>query len=288
VESSLDPACPANDLPAPKAGRICIALLFNDCLNLSQIPAGINCSSITTIMASGFSLFTSLRFDATLKQVPSLGLEYAGWNHENESPLYMLDFHRDRILRAATHWGWEKAVRNLSGDVGLANFAREVENAVGASTTEPLRVQIVVNEDGDMTFNQSNVPTLEIGNLFPESLPAPGTSPAPTQPQVPPRLILVVDSIDSSRSEYTHFKTTKRAVYDDARSRAGIGTVNPADSVEVLIINQEDNAIMEGSTTTPYFWRDGKWITPPVAGEYSRQDGSGGNDGTTRRWALAR
>ena len=35
---------------------------------------------------------------------------------------------------------------------------------------------------------------------------------------------------------------------------------------------------MEGSITTPYFFRGGEWVTPPAA--------DGGNVGTTRRWAL--
>ena len=36
--------------------------------------------------------------------------------------------------------------------------------------------------------------------------------------------------------------------------------------------------ISEGSLTTPYFFRDGEWLTPEVR--------CGGNQGTTRRWAL--
>lgn len=35
---------------------------------------------------------------------------------------------------------------------------------------------------------------------------------------------------------------------------------------------------MEGTLTTPYFFREGRWITPA--------EGCGGNRGTTRRWAL--
>ena len=35
---------------------------------------------------------------------------------------------------------------------------------------------------------------------------------------------------------------------------------------------------MEGTFTTPYFFRDGKWVTPA--------ERCGGNLGTTRRWAL--
>lgn len=239
-------------------------------------------------MASNFSLFTSLRFDIKLKQVPSKGLKYAGWNYHNESPLYMLDFHRDRILRAATHWKWDKVIERLSGDEGLTNLAKAAEDAVGPSETGPFRLRILVTKEGEITFHKFDTPALEIGNFFPESLPAPGSSPGPNQPQVPPRFTVVVDNVDSSRSEYTHFKTTNRAVYDDARTRAGIGSISPADRVEVLIVNEEDNTIMEGSTTTPYFWRDGRWVTPPVSAKYSSQDGSGGNDGTSRRWALER
>jgi len=37
---------------------------------------------------------------------------------------------------------------------------------------------------------------------------------------------------------------------------------------------------MEGSLTSVYFWRGGRWITPTV--------GSGGQDGTSRRLALER
>ncbi|KHN95079.1 Aminotransferase, class IV [Metarhizium album ARSEF 1941] len=239
-------------------------------------------------MANDFSLFTSLRFDVKLKQVPAMGLAYAGWNYRNESPLYMLDYHRDRILRAAAHWGWDTVVDKLSGDAGLANLARAAEAAVDPSETGPFRLRILVTKEGIITFHQYSTAALDIGNLFPEALPEPGKSPSPSQPQVPPRLAVVVDSVDSPRSEFTHFKTTNRKLYDEARERAEIGSVHAANSVEVLVINQEDNSIMEGSTTTPYFWRDGRWITPPVSAKYSRHDGSGGNDGTSRRWALER
>lgn len=46
---------------------------------------------------------------------------------------------------------------------------------------------------------------------------------------------------------------------------------------EILLVNQNGD-IMEGSITTPYFWRGEKWFTP--------SERSGGNIGTTRRWAL--
>lgn len=51
-----------------------------------------------------------------------------------------------------------------------------------------------------------------------------------------------------------------------------------AERREVLLVSVKDGAIMEGSLTSPFFWRDGGWVTP--------ETGCGGQIGTTRRWAL--
>ncbi|KKY37234.1 putative aminodeoxychorismate lyase [Diaporthe ampelina] len=75
-------------------------------------------------------------------------------------------------------------------------------------------------------------------------------------------------------------------MYDQARARAGL---KPTDATqEVLIVDETTRCIMEGSLTTPYFLRGGRWVTPPVAEKFSTEAGSGGQDGTTRRWALER
>lgn len=235
---------------------------------------------------SSFSLFTSLRYDVSLQQVPDSRLHYAGWNYHNQSPLYMLDLHRDRILKAATHWQWKGAVEKLSGDEALDQLARMAQEAVGSSPEpKPLRLRIVVNSKGDMTFQHFDTPPLPLENLLPQRLPEPGAPPGPNEPKVPPRFTLAVDDDPTPRSEFTHFKTTKRAMYDAARQRAGIG---PQDQKEVLIVNAHDKSVMEGSTTTPYFWRNGGWVTPPVSPTFSWEDGCGGQDGTSRRWALQR
>ncbi|KAG5982760.1 hypothetical protein E4U55_001412 [Claviceps digitariae] len=239
-------------------------------------------------MSPSFALFTSLRYDVKLRQVRSQGIEHAGWNYHNESPLYMLDYHRDRLLRAATHWNWQPAIEKLSGSTGLQYLAEAAQAAVGPAESEPLRLRIMVTQQGEISFQRFKTPASAMGNLFPDTLPPPGTKPSAGQPQVPPLFTVVVDDLNSSRSEYTHFKTTNRAVYEDARTRAGIGSTRPADAAEVLITSDKDHSIMEGSITTPYFWRNGRWVTPPVSRAFSREHGSGGNDGTTRRWALER
>ncbi|KAK7419869.1 Aminodeoxychorismate lyase [Neonectria punicea] len=236
-------------------------------------------------MSDGFSLFTSLRYDTQLREVPSKGLNGPGWNFENESSLYMLDFHRDRMLRAATHWEWKSAVDALNGDDGLQNLIQLVQDVVGPSETSPLRLRIVVSREGEIKVQKFNTPELPLENMFPKRLPLPGSSLVQGDPTRGSQFTLLVDRAQTTRSEYTHYKTTKRAMYDSARERTNI---SPTDLKEALVINQDDGSVMEGTITTPYFWRKGQWVTPPVATKFSWDSGSGGQDGTSRRWALAR
>ncbi|UPL01399.1 hypothetical protein LCI18_012333 [Fusarium solani-melongenae] len=236
-------------------------------------------------MSDEFSLFTSMRYDPKLQKLRQYGLNGEGWNFENESPLYMLDFHRDRLLRAATHWSWQPAIDRLSGVSGLQTLAQLIDEAVGSPPGAALRLRIVVSREGDIRVEKFNVPEAPLENLLPRRLPVPSSVPSADEPRNSPNYTLLVDQASTSRSEYTHFKTTKRAMYDAASQRAGI---SPADLAEVLVINQDDGSVMEGTRTTPYFWRDGRWITPPISSKFSWDEGSGGQDGTSRRWALER
>lgn len=234
-------------------------------------------------MGDEFSLFTSLRYDPQISEVRSKGLTQAGWNFENESPFYMLDYHRDRMLRAATHWKWQPAIDALTGDQGLENLSQIAQAVVGSSLGSPLRIRILVTHEGRIECEKYNVPEKPLEDLFPTRLPPPDSTRKQGDPKRDQRYTLLVDGIETQRSEYTHFKTTQRAMYDSARRRANI---SPTDAKEILIIHQDSGSVMEGSTTTPYFWRNGKWVTPPVAPKFSWADGSGGQDGTSRRWAL--
>lgn len=241
-------------------------------------------------MDPDFRLFTSLRYDPTLIEVPSSGLDHAGWNYAHPSSLYMLDFHRDRMLRAAGHWGWEAAVQVIAGDAGLERLASFVAHATGNSQlSPPARVKVTLSRDGIFGYETSKVPEASLRNLFPRRLPPPSVTNNrtidPSDPSTELVYEVLIDGPKTERSEYTHFKTTIRHMYDGARERARISL---GDSKEVLIINGKDDSIMEGSTTTPYFWRSGRWTTPTVAKTFTMDLGSGGNDGTTRRWALER
>ena len=246
-------------------------------------------------MSQSFHLFTSLRYDRSLTHIPDRNLSHvAGWNSSTSSPFYMLDLHRDRVLRAARHWNWHRAVEALEGDAGLRRLADFLAASLppprGEEETQQLRVKVTVSEDGVLGCETSTATQTPLENLFPVRLPEPGTvagggdgggSGLPSKEVV---YEVVLDPARTERSEYTHFKTSQRMWYDEARQRARIKL---GDLKEVLIVG-EDGEVMEGSTTTPYFWRNGRWVTPPVSSRYSSADGSGGNDGTTRRWALQR
>ncbi|EGY13598.1 uncharacterized protein VDAG_00280 [Verticillium dahliae VdLs.17] len=235
-------------------------------------------------MSRDFQLFTSLRHDDGLRQVPTHGPQNAGWNHRIESPYYILDYHRDRMLRAATHWAWPDAIQILEGEAGLERLASFLDTSL-ADHRYTARVKILLAQDGRLACEKGPAAPVPLSNLFPSWLPVPDAEVAAGDPSKTPVYKIVPDTALTSKSEYTHFKTTERAVYDDARSRAGIQLT---DTTEVLVVNKTDGSIMEGSLTTPYFFRNGRWVTPPVPQKFSWESGSGGQDGTTRRWALER
>lgn len=232
-----------------------------------------------------FSLFSSVRYDVGLMQLPADSPGQASWNGRigrRPSPFYLLDFHRDRILNAAYHWYRFNATIVLSGNDALLRLEESALEFIGPAETKPLRLRIMVDREGSISFEKFDTPALPLENLFPQRLTPPGAVPGPGEPPLQQNIALLLDKLPLSPSEFTHFKTTQRSMYEDARQRVGI---RRGDDSEVLFINQLDHSIMECSTTTPYFWRGGKWITPPIS---SAKIGSGGQDGVSRRWALER
>ncbi|KAK7750918.1 Aminodeoxychorismate lyase [Diatrype stigma] len=239
-----------------------------------------------------FKLFTSLRYDPALVRVPGEGFTNAGWN-QDPSAFYMLDLHRDRLLRAATYWGWTDAINAIAGDEGLKRLEVFLANAVRDVGEMPHRVKVELSQDGTLSHMKSPTPNVPLYNLFPPFLPSPGEevstqteargAAARKAPSKSPEYEVLVDTQPTTKSEFTHYKTTRRDMYDGARAR---GRLALADLKEVLLVNDDGGLVMEGSLTTCYFWRDGKWVTPVVPPAYGSGQGSGGNDGTTRRWAL--
>jgi 4-amino-4-deoxychorismate lyase len=250
--------------------------------------------------SAAFQLYSSVRYDATLRSVAeNAELKHAGWNYTRSSPFYMLDFHRDRLLRAATHWDWEAAVAAVSGEDGLLRLGEVLEKAVANEDGGPNRCRITLSQDGQIGCDVSGATATPLPGLFPPQFPAPGfmTSESNSPEDASPLLLqlrstlgqapyeVTVDVDKTSSSPYTHYKTTRRQMYDAARKRAGI---TGPELKEVLLVNSDSGVIMDGSISTVYFWRNGRWVTPPVPPKYGKESGSGGLDGTTRRWALER
>jgi len=240
-------------------------------------------------------LFSSLRYDPLLVNL-SINNEFSGGEGPKESsPFYMLSLHRDRILQAAEHFHYEKAVNVLRNPQGLANILRTLKEAIDTQSTRALRVRILMSHDGIITVESNSTPEVTKENLYPSRLPPPKTaahmkvSPltggpltlgdgdsVAGDPSTSNPWDIIPDLKRTAPTPYTSFKTTSRDMYSSARERIGIKDM--AEKREVLLISNEDGEIMEGSLTSPYFWRNGKWTTPAVS--------SGGQIGTTRRWAL--
>lgn len=102
--------------------------------------------------------------------------------------------------------------------------------------------------------------------LVPDSLPS---MPCGVQP----KWTVFLHPEPVKTSILTRHKTTSRNMYDSAR-----GNIRTSGRAEEVLLQNENGNVMEGSITTPYFWREGRWITPA--------EKCGGNLGTTRRWAL--
>jgi 4-amino-4-deoxychorismate lyase len=241
-----------------------------------------------------FQLFSSLRYDPLLTSIP---INIEDWDSEVKapSPFYMLSHHRDRILQAAEHFGWTKAAEAIRGPEGFAHMLKKLTEAINTQSPTPLRVKVLLDHDGSIAVESSLTAPVTETNLYPKRIPAPKEA---AQMKVSPRTggaltvgdgdtvhgdppmsetwDILPDTARTKSSPYTSYKTTSRDIYTAARERVGIKDM--AEKREVLIISQKDGEIMEGSLTSVFFWRDVKWITPPVS--------SGGQVGTTRRWAL--
>lgn len=136
----------------------------------------------------------------------------------------------------------------------------------------------------------SGTPPVGLDSLFPQTLQPP--KPLNISPRTGGALLagpdenfnrasnyetwkIYVDSVPTIPSPFTRFKTTLRDVYIAARERASIQSFQA--KAEVILFNAKQE-LMEGSMTSVFLWRKGRWTTPSLA--------SGGQAGTTRRWLL--
>ncbi|TVY36943.1 Aminodeoxychorismate lyase [Lachnellula subtilissima] len=238
-------------------------------------------------------LFSSLRYDPLLTP---LSANTEAWEREikHPSPFYMLPYHQDRLLQAAEHFDWTIAADVIRGPNGFTYLLKKLTETVDTQSTKPVKIRVLLSKDGTITVELSPTPDSSKEALYPARLPPPksaskmkvspltggalelgdGDSVRGDPPTNQP-FEVIPDTLKTTPSPYTSYKTTSRDMYTNGRQRVGIKDFTARQ--EVLLVN-DSGEIMEGSLTSVYFWRDGKWMTPNVA--------SGGQIGTSRRWAL--
>lgn len=222
--------------------------------------------------ADSFRIFTSFRLD-----VPNDPAETKAKLCQPDQP-FPFSLHCERLIRSAEAFGWSHVADWLSGPQGLQQLADAVASEVSrnissASSASTFKVRLTVSRDAVIGVECSQLATgLQLqtgcGMRLPQELVMGST--------VPGSCKVVLDTQPTHPSPFTTHKTTARIPYDNARARANISKVT-AEYGEVLLFNPAGE-IMEASTSTPYFHRTGRWVTPPLS--------SGGNAGATRRIAL--
>ena len=294
-------------------------------------------------------LFTSMRYDPLL--LNSSENSRPDLNFITPSPFYMLAYHRDRMVEAAQHFDFDAVTAALSDGPalhkGLLDRVKTWQTQEGAQDG-PLKLRISFDKAGQMTVDFLSIPAVPLSTLYPKSLdppnaapkphPAkqpfkpspltggalelgPGTTALPAEPPAPPLWTLRLDTQSTPRTPFTLLKTTQRTVYDASRARALPSNPQSSVHVEVILFNAVQE-VTEGTLTSLYFFRGGRWVTPPVGvpeaykmpvdgdfdvGERENADegelrkpfpgrwghsvrsakvGAGGQRGTSRRWAL--
>ncbi|EAT86557.1 hypothetical protein HBI56_128270 [Parastagonospora nodorum] len=289
-----------------------------------------------------FQLFTSIRYDPLLLE--SEENSRSDLNFITPSPFYMLAYHRGRMLEAAQHFDFDAVAERLQDGHALhEELLKRVKawQSTNPSETGPLKLRILFDKSATMTVDFISVPPVPLSTLYPPSFDPPNPSPpAPhpantftpspltggalslgssdTLPSVPnpPEWTLKLDTQPTPSSSFTLLKTTMREMYNDARARALPANPAAPGQVEVMLFNDVDE-LTEGTYTSLYFYRGGRWVTPPVGvpsafkpssqdgeqdeGELrvpfpgrwghsvrSKKVGAGGQRGTSRRWALGK
>ena len=238
----------------------------------NNVPLSANETTSADTTDRLWSITTSIRSDPQLCDFP-----------EN-SRYYMLAYHQARMLGAAHCFDWPEAEKQLQGVDGIRNLINTLGTYEAKDSdqkamfdSKSYKIRVLMDRRGQFTVSASEVPEVKTANLFPKSLSARGFSSEVLAWRV------FISPTQTVPTTFTKHKTTHRVVYERVRRYIPAWALNNQNPVnigitpEILLVNTQDD-IMEGSITTPYFFRGGRWVTPPAT--------SGGNIGTTRRWAL--
>nr|POE54306.1 aminodeoxychorismate lyase [Quercus suber] len=221
-------------------------------------------------------VFTTIRWDTILEQSP----ENTAASGNRPCPFYMLEHHYTRLQVAKWGSAWY-IVDRPGGEAkngGLSGLLHQLSTAVKRYHAEhrdqpfqALRCKLRCYPSGTTATEVVSIPRLPLSKLFTHSFGHPNDAPVALEWTV------AIDIQPTEPSEVTMFKTSSRAPYARARAAADIRSL--AMTKEVLLYSPE-NLLLDASISTPYVYRDGRWTTPASS--------CGGQQGSTRRWALER
>ncbi|KAH8110167.1 aminotransferase class IV-domain-containing protein [Phellopilus nigrolimitatus] len=224
----------------------------------------------------GFNLFTSFRYDPKLRTAP-FNTEVNG----EELPYLFFPYHVERLVKTAQKFGWQKSIQTMAAPDAASSLKRVCDKAVLESSLSEketgIGLRVLLTPAGE--FHVEKIPTrpflrdpLEAAHFNPSAEPQ---GPSDQAPQT--IFDVYIDTVPTPSSVYTSFKTTSRAHYDAARTRAGI---KDRIKLKEVILHNERGEITEGSVRNVAFWRDGTWVAP--------LEEAGGLPGTVRRYLLER
>ena len=230
-------------------------------------------------LADDFEIITALRKDNLLSTM--LVEETQVTSSLLSSQLYMLHRHRDRMLTAAKAFNWpELSQRQILGLEGRIRDHLQ-STYLNRELTDPLKVRVALSSDGILSVTSMKIAAVPHACLFPKTF-----SDLISQSDLgcPPTFRVLISPIHITPCFFTRHKTTSRSKYDNIRSKTVPVVQTVADvldplPIEILLFNKLGQ-VMEGTITTPFFYRGGRWITPAKE--------CGGNIGTTRQYALDR
>ncbi|CAN9151217.1 unnamed protein product [Alternaria alternata] len=262
-----------------------------------------------------FQLFTSLRYDPLLLRSDENSRTIL--NFVTPSPFYMLAYHRDRMVEAAQHFDFFEVEKRLKDGEALHDeLSRQVQEEIRKTgKDEAMKLRLLFDKAANLTVEFTPIPAVPLSTLYPPSLdppksgtqqhpadtfkPSPLTggalnlgpsdtlSAATSTPPAPPEWKIKLDTEPTPSSPFTLLKTTKREMYDQSRQRALPD--NPAGPAyrEVMLYN-EVNELTEGTLTSLYLFRGGRWVTPPVgvpSGEFTSKTlkNDGADEGELRK-----
>ncbi len=214
-------------------------------------------------------VYASLLYDPALVHSP----ENTKASFNRPCPFYLLEHQWTRLGVA----NWSKS-HSPNSHGSPSHFLHGLMCAVRAyqrshrdlSQSICLRVRVHSHCSGKITTHITiPAPRPALSAMFPQTFGVPAYLPKT-------EWTIVLDTQPTEVAESTMYKTSDRSPY--ARARASAAVSEPWRLKREVLLYNTDGEMLDATSSTPYFFRNGRWVVPTSA--------SGGLQGTTRRWAL--